>query len=277
MRLNYQTSDYNWYDFSVFRFFNGEFQKQFKTQGRPLISQEMSTGYPNGETGHPTRSYQLIHQNPFSLIGYEAYDWTDPASFLKVQSFITGELAEALRRTGDQLSGIMHFAYMTWFRQCYDSGNIKPWPTYYALKRALQPVLASAELWGRNLYAGEKLPLRIYVVNDDERGNDLTTTVLHWNISDPDGKELASGETDFPAVRDEHVTELASQMKIHAYIDDGKPEDRIKRIESMRGLTLLGVTEGAGKAIISTLCTGKAATDPVSGHLLVNMLNELSR
>lgn len=468
MRLNYQTSDYNWYDFSVFRFFNGEFQKQFKTQGRPLISQEMSTGYPNGETGHPTRSYQLIHQNPFSLIGYEAYDWADPASFLKVQSFITGELAEVLRRTGDQLSGIMHFAYMTWFRQCYDSGNIKPWPTYYALKRALQPVLVSAELWGRNLYAGEKLPLRVYVVNDDERGNDLTTTVLHWNISDPDGKELASGETDFPAVpyygrkfiepdiklpsdltetkmnvklnltltedgkersrneydllvarkewnvnnqhgnialldmdghgkvfdflgidrhevrsikdllstgaplcvisglegcteeeagmlrdyqakggnllflncketaqkvypeyitgwiiptegdivvmerpeapvfegieplelryfnnnkreiplacdavlkavRDEHVTELASQMKIHAYIDDGKPEDRIKRIESMRGLTLLGVTEGAGKAIISTLCTGKAATDPVSGHLLVNMLNELSR
>ena len=69
----------------------------------------MSTGYPNGETGHPTRSYQLIHQNPYTLIGYEAYDWADPASFLKVQSFITGELAEALRRTGDQVSGIMHF------------------------------------------------------------------------------------------------------------------------------------------------------------------------
>ena len=93
----------------MFRFFNGEFQQKFKTPGRPLISQEMSTGYPNAETGHPTRSYQLIHQNPFSLIGYEAYDWADPASFLKVQSFITGELAEALRRTNDQASGIMHF------------------------------------------------------------------------------------------------------------------------------------------------------------------------
>ncbi len=69
---------YNWYDYSVFRFFNGEFQKQFKSPGRPLISQEMSTGYPNAETGHPTRSYQLIHQNPYSLIGYEAYDWGNP-------------------------------------------------------------------------------------------------------------------------------------------------------------------------------------------------------
>lgn len=49
---------YNWYDFSIFRFFNGEFQKRYKMPDRPLISQEMSTGYPNNETGHPTRSYQ---------------------------------------------------------------------------------------------------------------------------------------------------------------------------------------------------------------------------
>ena len=67
----------------------------------------------------------------------------------------------------------MHFALMTWFRQTYDYQNIEPYPTYYALKRALQPVLVSAELWGRNLYAGEKLPTRIYIVNDREDGTDL--------------------------------------------------------------------------------------------------------
>ncbi len=463
---------YNWYDFSLFRFFNGEFQKQFKTPGRPLISQEMSTGYPNGETGHPTRSYQLIHQNPYTLIGYEAYDWADPASFLKVQSFITGELAEALRRTGDQVSGIMHFAYMTWFRQCYDHKAITPWPTYHALKRALQPVLVSAELWGRNLYAGEKLPVRVYVVNDDEHGQDLPATTLEWRITDDNDRTLASGTELFPevpyygrryiepditlpqtlpadkvksklklrltgkdsvlseneydlllarkdwnsgkvltdkrtpilildrngmtdvlnhlgikttpitsasdllkskhkkslciisgvaecsdaeaaalrayqsaggkllildsketarkiypeyitgwiiptegdisvmerpdagvfddidvldlryfnnnrreiplvcnaalkAVRHQNVTELASQMKIHAYIDGGKPEDRIERIESMRGLTLLGIHDGKGDAIVSTMCTEKATTDPIAGRLLVNLINEL--
>ncbi len=463
---------YNWYDFSLFRFFNGEFQKQFKTPGRPLISQEMSTGYPNGETGHPTRSYPLIHQNPYTLIGYEAYDWADPASFLKVQSFITGELAEALRRTGDQVSGIMHFAYMTWFRQCYDHKAITPWPTYHALKRALQPVLVSAELWGRNLYAGERLPVRIYTVNDDEQGRDLPATTLEWRITDDNDRTLASGTELFPevpyygrryiepdialpqtlpadkvksklklrltgkdsvlseneydlllarkdwnsgkvltdkstpilildrngmtdvlnhlgikttpitsasdllkskhkkslciisggaecsdaeaaalrayqsaggkllildsketarkiypeyitgwiiptegdisvmerpdagvfddidvlelryfnnnrreiplvcnaalkAVRHQNVTELASQMKIHAYIDGGKPEDRIERIESMRGLTLLGIRDGKGDAIVSTMCTEKATTDPIAGRLLVNLINEL--
>ena len=461
---------YNWYDFSLFRFFNGEFQKQFKSPGRPLISQEMSTGYPNAETGHPTRSYQLIHQNPYSLIGYEAYDWADPMHFLKVQSFITGELAETLRRTNEQVSGIMHFAYMTWFRQCYNYKNIQPYPTYYAMQRAMQPVLVSAELWGRNLYAGEKLHTRIYVVNDSEDGRDLLPMALNWSIVDEKGKILASGTEQFPAVeyygrkyiepaivmpsvlpsdkmnvklklvlvengqtlsqneydlilankrwniakvsenkkivlldkdntsavldflqvkyqkassvkelvqikrkadlciisglkectddektllrtyqqkggkllllnskeiakkvypehitgwiiptegdivvmerddapvfdgigvldlryfnnnkreiplachatlkanRNENVTELAGQMKIHAYIDGGKPEDRIQKIESMRGLTLLQIKDGKGTATVSTLCTEKADTEPIAGKLLVNMINTL--
>ncbi|NDV81738.1 glycoside hydrolase family 2 TIM barrel-domain containing protein [Bacteroides sp. 51] len=461
---------YNWYDYSLFRFFNGEFQQRFKLPNRPLISQEMSTGYPNNETGHPTRSYQLIHQNPYTLIGYEAYDWADPASFLKVQSFITGELAEAFRRSDDQGSGIIHFAYMTWFRQCYNYQNIEPWPTYYALQRALQPVLVSAELWGRNLYAGEKLTTRFYVVNDREDGTDLQPSVLRWELQDETGKRLIGGSEEIPAVkhyrrhyiepeiylpahlpsdkvkgklvlkltengvpvseneyellfaqkewntgkvmegkkimlldkagtqddlrflgvnyqsvtsvkemldakrkadlcvisglttctdeeakllriyqsnggkllflnsketarsvypeyitdwiiptegdivimerndapvfddidvlelryfnnnkreiplacnatlkavRHENVTELAGQMKIHAYIDGGKPEDRIERIESMRGLTLLQISDGKGKSLVSTLCTEKATTDPIAGKLLVNMMNEL--
>ena len=144
---------------------------------RPLISQEMSTGYPNNETGHPTRSYQLIHQNPQSLIGYECYDFSNPQSFLNVQAFITGELAEALRRSNDQV---------------YDYQKIEPYPTYYALKRALQPILISAELWGRNLYGGEKLPTRIYVVNDREDGTDLKSTLLRWEIQDETGKKLGT-------------------------------------------------------------------------------------
>lgn len=456
---------YNWYDFSLFRFFNGEFYRDFGTPGRPLISQEMSTGYPNNETGHPTRSYQLIHQNPYSLIGYEAYDWADPSSFLTVQSFITGELAEALRRTGDNVSGIMHFSYMTWFRQCYDAESIEPYPTYYAMKRAMQPILVSAEIWGRNLYAGDRLNTRVYVVNDSEDGRDLGPTQLEWTLEDLSGNVIARGKEDVPAVkyygrvyvepevripsdlpcgkmkavfrvklheggekvseneyslllarkewissdvvsdrkialmdqdgmasvfesvgleysecrtidvaldsgadvvvlsgvssldegqvsrirayqsaggrllllnsndavmslypeyvtgwfvptegdivvmerkehpvfdgigplelryfnngrreiplacrsvlkavRHENVKELASQMKIHAYIDGGRPEDRIERIESMRGLVLMQITYGEGTALVSTLCTEKAASDPVAGKILMNLL-----
>lgn len=187
---------YNWYNAPFFHQFNGEFQQNFKLKDRPLISQEMSTGYPNNETGHPTRSYQLMHQNPFTLVGYEAYDFADPSSFLEVQSLITGELAEALRRSNGEASGFMHFALLTWFRQVYDYRNIEPYPTYYALKRAFQPVLVSAELWGRHFYAGEKIPARIYIANDREDGTDLGETLLRWELLDERGHRLSGGKMD---------------------------------------------------------------------------------
>ncbi|MDR0413621.1 MAG: glycoside hydrolase family 2, partial [Dysgonamonadaceae bacterium] len=191
----------NWYDHCIFKQFNGEFQRDHKNEGRPLISQEMSTGYPNNETGHPTRFYTLVHQNPQALVGYEAYAFGNPEAFLKVQSFITGELAEALRRSNDRGSGILHFALLTWFRTVYDAENMEPYPTYYAMQRALQPILVSAELWGRNFYAGEKLPARICVVNDWESGDDLKPTWLHWQIETGNGQVIASGKEEVPAVK----------------------------------------------------------------------------
>jgi len=190
----------NWYDHTVFKQFNGEFQKHHYNEGRPLISQEMSTGYPNNETGHATRFYTLVHQNPQTLIGYQAYAFGDPAAFLKVQSFITGELAEALRRSNEKASGIIHFALLTWFRNVYDSQTIEPYPTYYAMQRALQPVLASAEIWGRNFYAGEDLPARICIANDLENGRDLKQGILNWWIETENGQRITAGKVNVPEV-----------------------------------------------------------------------------
>lgn len=417
---------YNWYDYSLFRFFGGEFQR-LRMPGRPLISQEMSTGYPNNETGHPTRSYQLIHQNPMSLIGYDCYDWCDPSAFLNTQAFITKELAEALRRSSPDASGILHFSYMTWFRQCYDAQGIEPYPTYYGLQKALQPVLVSAELWGRHFYQGTKLPLRICIVNDHNDGRALAPMRLRWEIVSEVGAVLRSGSIDTPGVdyygrlwlepdillptiavprqdvrlrlrltenglpvseneydillatkewagmplkedgkvtvvddsctldpallrkrveagenmvflgckelaqkvfpeyitgwiiptegdiafmerpedpvfdgisplelryfnsdrpgiplvctatlktlRCPEVRELAGQMKIHAYIDGGSQEDRLRRIDAMRGFPLVEISTGKGHALVCTMCTDKAATDPIAARLLNNMLN----
>lgn len=419
---------YNWYDYSLFRFFNGEFEQWFRTPGRPLISQEMSTGYPNNETGHPTRSYQLIHQNPMSLVGYKGYDFCNPQYFLQAQAFITGELAEALRRTSPNSSGILHFSLHTWFKQTYDAVHIKPWPAYYALSRALQPVLVSAEIWGRNLYGGEKLTTRVFIVNDREDGTDLQPTVFHWQVVDADGQVLNSGNEnvriirhyehfhfepvitmphvadkqkvrlllsltengvqvsaneytltiaprtalnmtlpkdvrivegidtlspaairqlrtfvrkggkllllnvkevarqlypeyikgwiiptegdicfmekeddpvfdgiepmelrywndnrrDIPTVchaaiktvRSVNVEELVGQMKIHAYIDGGKPLDRIRRIDQMRGYPLIRIKDGKGSVLVSTMSTDKAETDPIAARLLENMIHK---
>ncbi|MDR0874434.1 MAG: glycoside hydrolase family 2 [Prevotellaceae bacterium] len=191
----------NWYDHTIFKQFNGEFQRDNRNEGRPLISQEMSTGYPDTEDGHATRFYTLVHQNPQTLIGNQAYAFGNPDYFLKTQAFITGELAEALRRTNDKASGILHFALLTWFQNVYDAQNIKPYPTYYAMKRAMQPVLVSAELWGRHFYAGEKIPAQIYIVNDKENGEDLAASVLEWRIEGLDSSILANGTDNIPAVK----------------------------------------------------------------------------
>jgi hypothetical protein len=218
----------NWYDHTIFKFFKGEFQAHAKNAGRPLISQEMSTGYPNNETGHATRYYNLMHQNPQTLVGYQSYEWGDPNLFLQTQSFITGELAEALRRSNPDASGILHFALLTWFRNVYDSKNIEPYPTYYALKRALQPVLVSAELWGRHFYAGEKLPVQIYLVNDRENGDKLQPGLLYWEISDLTGKALCSGSLETPSVEHYRREIVIPEILLPSQLPQGKTAAQLK-------------------------------------------------
>jgi hypothetical protein len=218
----------NWYDHTVFKQFKGEFQRAHKHPDRPLISQEMSTGYPNNETGHAVRAYTLIHQNPQTLVGYEAYAFGNPNAFLKVQSFITGELAEALRRSNDKMSGVLHFALLTWFRNVYDADNIEPYPTYYAMQRALQPILATAELWGRHFYAGDKLPVRVCIVNDLENGCDLQPAILHWWIESENGQQITSGKQNIPVVKNYERYWLTPEITIPNNIPANKLNAKLK-------------------------------------------------
>lgn len=182
----------NWYDESIFLEFDGRFQRNNKTAGRPLISQEMSTGYPD-ETGHATRFYTFVHQNPSSLVGKFAYAYQDPKWFMRIQSFITKEVGEALRRSNPDADGVLHFSQATWFKHVYDAKQIEPNRTYYAMQKVLQPVLVTAELWGRHFYGGRQLPTRICIVNDQVGGGDLHNVKLVWQLVDDEDKVIASG------------------------------------------------------------------------------------
>jgi len=184
---------YGWYSSSFFHFYDGEFNSQ-ATPGRPLISQEMSTGYPNNDDGHPVRFYLFKHYVPQALVGDDAYENADPAIFLKRQAFMTKELAETLRRTShDTAAGVLLFSYLTWFQRPWNAQEIKPWPAYDALKTALQPILVSAELYGRHAYSGSVLEARVCIINDSEDYRATPPGRLHWEFQN-DGKTLSQGQ-----------------------------------------------------------------------------------
>jgi len=216
----------NWYDYSIFDYFKGEWQAKNKNDGRPLISQEMSTGYTD-ETGHATRFYNYVHQNPESLAGKYTDEFSDPKYFMIPQAFITKELAEALRRSDDRSAGILHFSLATWFTNVYLADKIKPFPVYYDMKGALQPVLVSAELWGRHFYAGAKLPARICIINDKEDGSALAASELQWELVGNDGTSMAKGTTAVPAVG--HYTRqwLEPQINIPQNLSKQKIEAKL--------------------------------------------------
>ncbi|WP_421897798.1 sugar-binding domain-containing protein [Marinoscillum sp.] len=189
-----------WYHTSIFDNFKRTPFMDRKTPGRPLISQEWSTGYPNTETGHHTRSYLWQHQNTQTHVGNHAYPFGDPKYSLQNNAFLTSELAQAIRRTHSQLAGMHHFSSITWFRNVYDAQRVEPYPTYYRMQDALNPVLVSAELWGRHFYAGEPLPVRFCVVNDQLSGEELPGTELVWELTYTDNRTLSRGSYMLPAV-----------------------------------------------------------------------------
>lgn len=189
-----------WYEPSFFHHYDGSICTRRSYPGRPLISQEMSTGYPRNDDGHPCRFYLFKHYTPQSLVGDEAWENRDPAIFLARQAFITKELAENFRRVSrDKCSGILHFAYLSWFKNVWAPESISPFPAYEGIKLALQPVLVSAELYGRHFYFGSRHTIRVCIANDAENMCDLPPTHLQWQIETGD-EVLAQGSVSVAPV-----------------------------------------------------------------------------
>jgi len=190
---------YGWYTDSFFHLYDGEYNEK-QTPGRPLISQEMSTGYPNNDDGHATRFYLFKHYTPQAFVGDDAYENADPEVFLNRQAFMTKELAETLRRAShDASAGVLLFSYFTWFQTPWSVDQIKPWPAYYAMKTAMQPVLVSAELYGRHFYADSTFQRRVCVINDAEDQRAISNGHLTWEFRDGHNV-LSQGQVDLPKV-----------------------------------------------------------------------------
>lgn len=190
-------SYFGWYNPDQFYLYDGNWTKELylstgATPNRPFISQELSTGYPNNDTGHPTRKYLFEHYTAQSWVGDWAYEDHDPSFFLKRHAQLTKEIGETVRRTSPMGAGVLHFANICWYKNVFESERMEAFPVVEKMKNALQPILISAELFGRNFYAGSTFSPRVCIVNDGINGESLNKGELKWEVVS-EGKILSSG------------------------------------------------------------------------------------
>jgi len=192
---------FNWYNRDFFQIINGEWTKRiYWTPGanpdRPFFPQEVSTGYPNNDEGHFTRKYIEKHYVPQAFVGDWAWEDRNPAYGLDRHAFMTRELAEIIRRTAPETAGFLLFANTCWFRDVWNAETVTAYPVYESVKTAFQPVLVSAELFGRHFWAGTTIEPMVYVVHHDLQRGKLDHLELTWKITS-DGNVLSQGEIPF--------------------------------------------------------------------------------
>ncbi|MDR1282966.1 MAG: hypothetical protein LBK99_19410 [Opitutaceae bacterium] len=220
---------YAWYHPSFTTATRGQFARKISTPGRPLISQELATGYPRNDDGHPARFYLFKHGTPQALVGDYAYEHHDPRHFLERLAFTTKHTGEAIRRTNrDEAAGVMHFSYMTWFKNAHDAATLQPWTApWQALRTTLQPILVSADFFGRHHYYGATLPLRLHLINDAADTTDLPPGTLQWAVIDATtGAPLTSDRQPTPPVP------YYSNRTLHAQITMPRLHDLPGRCEA---------------------------------------------
>jgi hypothetical protein len=229
-----------WYGRSFFAFYPGEqvqdhhdgkmmddFAAHWGTKGRPLISQEMTSGYPNADDGHAVRKYILDLLVPQTWIGDLAYEHADPAWFLRSVAIATQELNETLRCFHhERMQGVLAFSLNTWYQRIFEADKVRPFPPALALAQAQQPVLVSARLFSRHWFAGTSRQADLFVVNDSEQERDLPAGEIRWRI-EAGTTVIAQGSVPVPAVPYYSVARVATPIAIPAILPAARSDARL--------------------------------------------------
>jgi len=247
---------------------------------RPAISQEFSTGYPNNDTGHPTRKYITDHHVAQAWVGDYAYEDRDPSVYLQRQAWMAKELTELARRHRSKLCGLLHFCNCNWFRFPYDPQAIEPYPAYEAMKTAMAPVLVSADLRKRRFFAGDALAFEAYIVNDSVDGSDLPPTALQAELVDAAGAPLARTAVQAAPVPYYENRSVRLSLEVPAVLPtESRAEYRLVLRLTAVGVEvarnecpLLGATREWAGVASATAATAQPLTAGEGGTLIANGL-----
>jgi len=160
---------------------------------RPFIGQEMSTGYPDLDTGLPVPRYTRDLLTPQAWVGQYAYPKSDPAIFLEHHRAVTKRWAEQLRyQRAGKTAGFMLFAAECWFSHSYDPARVQPYPVYDSIKEAWAPMGIALETGRRRFYGGEQVETAVFLTNDDDQYGDHQNLDIHATFQDARGKEITN-------------------------------------------------------------------------------------
>ncbi|MDD3118521.1 MAG: glycoside hydrolase family 2 TIM barrel-domain containing protein, partial [Victivallales bacterium] len=129
----------------------------------------------------------------------------DPKAGDAYQSFLMKYAIEQFRRErrhNPRLGGIMPYTilYSNWGRVRVFS-DMRPKVAADTMRMSFQPVLPSWEVWTPNMYAGKQLSTRLHIINDSDRGEDLTGASLTWELIDLFGNIVNHGELELPVIK----------------------------------------------------------------------------
>jgi hypothetical protein len=186
----------NWYGPSSF-VTDSKFETEMKkrARNRPFIGQEMSTGYPDLDTGLPVLRYTRDLLTPQAWVGQYAYPGSDPAIFLEHHRAGTKRWAEQLRfQRSTNAAGFMLFAAECWFKHSYNSASLEPYPVLESVRQAWAPIGVALETGRRRFYGGEEFETAVYISNDDDKFRDYHNLPL-YSLNGP-----FQGMTELPQV-----------------------------------------------------------------------------
>jgi hypothetical protein len=174
-----------------------DIERRYSMGGRPLISDQAGTGYPDNDIGFATDAYVQTHRVTQAWVGEYVYDQRMP--FLDVNGQIIKEGYEKVRRDKGIIGGWMMFSNCQWFQNVWNAHTIAPFPQIYdGVARALEPVLVSLGNPNRHFTAGEVFRSAVCVVHDDIRRDRLTDLHVRWTWADGAGNVLGQGDAALP-------------------------------------------------------------------------------
>ncbi len=157
------------------------------SDGRPFINHESAVPYSMIDNGavHPAYIKRFSAQSWVGDIG--TYAKGKDVSYFQDHILAEAKLkAEKLRYSRKALptAGVLLFANCTWIQNALSKPvtQWKPFPVYYGVKEAFEPVLASLATTQRFFYEGDLVKTKLYLVNDNADFKDLKDVTVKLNV-----------------------------------------------------------------------------------------------